>query len=432
MFYLASFCLLWVLVGLLHSGCATSSHSASLSPDWHEHEVTIETNLHPVVVAPQPILAPPPTNPPLATSQPANQSPVIQPNETWVPVQRWVKAEPTFSLNRLSSGPQPIYQLRGPGGGFLLHAGSQLAQWNGLEVRLGFAPQMIDGQMYVHALDLRKTLEPLLKGIPELYLGSNPVMVIDPGHGGSDSGTKSIYDGHYEKEFTLDWAMRLQGLLATNGWRVFLTRSTDAEVSLSNRVAFAELHKATVFLSLHFNSAAPNQTEAGLETYCLTPVGMPSSLTRGFADDATLKFPNNAFDAQNLELALQVHHALLNLNGIHDRGVRRARFPAVLRWQQRPSILIEGGYLSNPHEAALISSPAHRQKLAEAVAAALNAQLARDHQRAPAILAQTPAVHPVSTALLAPPPSQHSNRRTSPSLPSTRDSEEDSHNPEIQ
>ena len=160
-------------------------------------------------------------------------------------------------------------------------------------------------------------------------------------------------------------------MLATNGWQVFLTRNSDTDLSLSNRIAFAEAHKADVFLSLHFNSSAPNDQQAGLETYCLTPTGMPSSVTRGFGDDPALAFPNNAFDAQNLQFALQVHRALLQVNGRLDRGVRRARYLGVLRGQNRPAILVEGGYLSNPREARRIADPAYRQKLAEAVAQAL-------------------------------------------------------------
>ena len=98
---------------------------------------------------------------------------------------------------------------------------------------------------------------------------------------------------------------------------------------------------------------------------------MPSTVTRGYYDDLTLAFTNNAFDAQNLQFALQVHRALLQVNGRHDRGVRRARYLGVLRGQNRPAILVEGGYLSNPREARRIADPAYRQKLAEAVAAAL-------------------------------------------------------------
>jgi N-acetylmuramoyl-L-alanine amidase len=132
-----------------------------------------------------------------------------------------------------------------------------------------------------------------------------------------------------------------------------------------------------LFLSLHFNSAAPNDAEAGLETYCLTPAGLPSTVTRSFGDDPSIAFPNNAFDVENLGLALRVHRALLQVNGGRDRGIRRARFLGVLRGQQRPAILIEGGYLSNPKEARLIAQPEYRQRLAEAVAFALTGDPAR-------------------------------------------------------
>ena len=101
-------------------------------------------------------------------------------------------------------------------------------------------------------------------------------------------------------------------------------------------------------------------------------------LTRGllgcyvyFEDDATRAFLNNAYDTQNLQYAVRLHRALLQVNGNVDRGVRRARFLTVLRGQNRPAVLLEGGYLSNPREARLIADPAYRQKLAEAVAKAL-------------------------------------------------------------
>jgi hypothetical protein len=100
---------------------------------------------------------------------------------------------------------------------------------------------------------------------------------------------------------------------------------------------------------------------------------MPSNLTRGGGDETLAAFPNNAFDFQNLSLAMRVQRALLQINGHNDRGVRRARFPGVLRGQQRPAILVEGGYLSNPDEARRISDPAYRQKLAVALAGALTA-----------------------------------------------------------
>lgn len=253
----------------------------------------------------------------------------------------------------------------------MLRAGSQIARWDGIEVYLGFAPQVINGQLFVNALDLQKTVEPLLSNAAPRLAARPLVVVIDPGHGGENAGARSALDNHYEKEFTLDWALRLQRLLRDKGCQVFLTRSDDSDLALSNRVAFALEHHADAFLSLHFNSNAPGEAERGLETYCLTPAGMPSSLTRGFADESDLTFANNALDTENLELAVQVHRALLQVNGHRDRGVRRARFLGVLRGQQCAAILVEGGYLSNPDEAGLIARPEYRQKLAEAVASAL-------------------------------------------------------------
>jgi N-acetylmuramoyl-L-alanine amidase len=229
---------------------------------------------------------------------------------------------------------------------------------------------LIDNQIFLHRLDLQRNLEPLLCD-PPLKFSAERVIVIDPGHGGSNTGTHSVLDGQFEKEYTLDWALRLAPLLATNGWHVFLTRTNDADVSVDDRAAFAEAHHADLFISLHFNSAAPNRTQAGLETYCLTPTGMASTLIRGYNDFWSDNFPNNSYDAENLQLAVRLQAALLRAAGLEDRGVRRARFIGVLHDQHRPAVLIEGGYLSNPLEAKLIESPEFRQLLAEAIADAL-------------------------------------------------------------
>jgi N-acetylmuramoyl-L-alanine amidase len=80
---------------------------------------------------------------------------------------------------------------------------------------------------------------------------------------------------------------------------------------------------------------------------------------------------SNDFDAQNLQLAVKLQGALVHAIGMEDRGVRHVRYIEVLRGQKCPAVLIEGGYLSNPAEAKLIESGDYRQKLAEAVAAAL-------------------------------------------------------------
>ena len=265
--------------------------------------------------------------------------------------------------------PVAAYSISSKNGVVVLEIGSREATWNGVQFTLGFAPQIIDGEIYLHGLDLEKNLEPLLCE-PPLTFPTNRVIVIDPGHGGSNVGTHSVLDGRFEKEFTLDLAQRLKPLLEAEGWKVFLTRESDVYVTNSDRVVFSETHHAGLFISLHFNSAAPDETQAGLETYCITPTGMPSGMTR-YADPWNENLPNNAFDVQNLQLAVHMHTALLHATSMQDRGVRRVRFIEVLRGQKRPAILIEAGYLSNPDEATKIETPSYRQKLAETIAAAL-------------------------------------------------------------
>jgi N-acetylmuramoyl-L-alanine amidase len=362
---------------LILSGCAGNTHRpAGRALNWEAEPKTsiVATSpaptLHPVTT---PTLSPAPL--PQKTAVPAAEF-----HETWVPLARWCKANNLAQPNQLGAIPLPTYALNAPNGALVLRGGSRIANWNGLELRLGFAPQMIDNQIFVNALDIKKSVEPLLSAGTIFPAKTNRVIVIDAGHGGQDAGAKSILGNRYEKEFTLDWARRLASLLSAKGWQVYLTRANDTELALSNRVTVAEQRKADLFVSLHFNSAAPDTEQAGLETYCLTPTGMPSTLTRGFEDDLRLAFPNNSFDGQNLQLACGVHRALLRVNGNHDRGVRRARFPAVLRGQQRPAILIEGGYLSNPREARLISDPVYRQKLAQAVANGIEETAPGEHE----------------------------------------------------
>ena len=317
-------------------------------------------------------------NPIVPPAPPANPPPAIVPKRKPVPVytytslNRWMAELGLNPARLVARSPLTTYAVSSANGVLVLGIGSLGTTWNGIEINLGFDPQNVDGEVMLHGLDLQKNLEPLLTEPPISFPQTNRTVVIDPGHGGDNHGTFSVAGGRFEKEFTLDWARRLKPLLESEGWTVFLTRTGDYYVTNADRVSFAEARHADAFISLHFNSSDKNDSKAsGLETYCITPIGMPSTLTRGYADPLFENLPNNNFDEQNLRLAVRVHSALLRATGIQDRGVRRARFETVLRGQNRPAILVEGGYLSNPREAALIESPDYRQKLAEAVAAAL-------------------------------------------------------------
>jgi N-acetylmuramoyl-L-alanine amidase len=287
----------------------------------------------------------------------------------WVAVAGWAAENQLSAPQRVTLTTNPVFEIRSDQGVLAFQTGTQRARFNGMTLWLGFEPILSDGEPCLHERDVARNVAPLLLQAPGWEAGRR-VVVIDPGHGGGNTGTRSA-DGQLEKDYTLDWALRLRPLLESNGWTVRLTRTNDAELTLPERVAFADAAGADLFISLHFNASGGGNHQSGLETYCLTPTGMPSNLTRDYDDDLTLAYPNNAFDTENLLLAVALHRALLQVNGGEDRGLRRARFMGVLRGQNRPAVLVEGGYLSNPAEAARIHDPEYRQKLAEAVASGL-------------------------------------------------------------
>ncbi len=366
---------------MLTVGCVTRppQPTGPRPPNWDaEHDLPpanepAETKTappRPAAVAPATPHTPVAAPSPLAESRPLADRPrSLPPEQTWISLRRWAAERGFPAPHGLSVAPLASFSQNTTNGVLLVQEGSLKAYWDQLEFRLGFNPQFIGGQIFLHVLDLEKNVEPLLRGLDRTG-GARRVVVIDPGHGGPNRGTRSAADGRWEKELTLDWALRLAPLLERSGWQVFLTRTKDEDVSLAGRVAIAEARQADLFLSLHFNHASGSGDQAGLETYCLTPAGMPSSLTRGYGDDPDQFFPNNAFDAENFQYAMKLQRTLLQA-GLPDRGVRRARFLTVLRGQKRPAILIEGGYLSNPAEAARIGQAEYRQQLAEAVAKAL-------------------------------------------------------------
>lgn len=352
---------------LVAAGCATTSRPGGagkpLPANW-DADLSAQHEMEPDIKLP----TRPPAAPATATQNPP--AALTAAESSLVSLNRWAAQNGFGTLRTVPLQPVPAHAVITPRGKFIVQPGSLRTFWDGLEVRIGFAPQLIGDQIFLHVLDIKKVLDPLVRGLAVLT-PSNRLVVIDAGHGGLNAGTRSVVDGRWEKEFTLDWALRLAPLLEQKGWRVVLTRTNDLDLSLPDRVAIAEARRADLFLSLHFNSAGEGRDQVGLESYCLTPTGMPSSLVRNGEDDVRLSFPNNAHDADNLRYAVRLHRALLPVAGNNDRGVRYARFPGVLRGQNRPAVLIEGGYLSNPAEARRIGDPAYRQKLAEAVARAL-------------------------------------------------------------
>lgn len=292
-------------------------------------------------------------------------------NIDWVSWEDWCVNYSVFKIRKLFWNGVPACETVSPNGNLMFVAGNKTAYWNGVAFALGIAPRWNGTKPLIHRLDLEKSLVPLISGYNGKIFSDTPIIVIDPGHGGRNIGAQSIYDGTYEKELTLDWAKRIESILTKMGWTVILTRTNDIDLELSERISLAERVNADVFISLHFNSTHPDKRAAGIETYCITPAGMSSTFNRNYEEDINQIYPNNSYDQKNFIVAMSLQSSLCSRTSAIDRGVKRARFLSVLRPQQRPAVLIEGGFLSNPNEAKRISSPWYRQLLAEAVVDAL-------------------------------------------------------------
>lgn len=283
----------------------------------------------------------------------------------WLPLDYWASSQTLGNVNPVSASQ---FHLATHWGVFGFAERSLYAVFNGWRFHLGYPLRITNGVPYLHRLDAEKNLRPLITSYERLPRG-NGIICIDPGHGGKHTGTRSTLGKFFEKDYSLDWALKLRPQLEQRGWRVVLTRTDDTTMSLTDRVKIADRVQASLFVSLHFNAAGSGAT--GLETYCTTPRGMPSTLKRGYSDPMGASMPNNAYDARNLHLAARVHSSLLRHVKMADRGIRRARFMTVIAQQKRPAVLIEGGYLSDPAEARNIGTGNYRLKLAEAVAMAL-------------------------------------------------------------
>lgn len=309
---------------------------------------------------------------------------------TWIDLQDWAGQQDLGTLTRISASQDPSFELETPRGRLVLQTKSLRAFLRSRLIWLGFPPTLHGGRLYVHRLDVEKTLSPLLIE-PLLDLPANAVIVIDPGHGGSNTGTRSTLDGSQEKQYTLDWARRVESMLAAQGRTVWLTRTNDIDLALDKRVAFATEKSADLFISLHFNSAGASHTQSGVEMFSFSPQGMPSHLKRGYPDDLAEVAPNNAHDSANIQLAAALRNALMQIPGVEDRGLKRARFMTVLRNQQCPAVLVEAGFLSNRDEAARIADAAYRHRLAEAVVSAINTFCPRADRSDAASLNSKPA-----------------------------------------
>jgi len=186
-------------------------------------------------------------------------------------------------------------------------------------------------------------------------------IMLDPGHGGKDTGAMGPQK-LYESRVTLDIARRTKKLLEGRKIKVRLTRKGDSTLTRAERSQLARKYKASLFISIHVNFAE-NRNAGGMETYIVAGQGFPSTAGNGQDSKSTA---GNTFDTSNIQLAYCVHRMALDHTGATDRGIRHARFD-VLADAPCPAILFECGFASNPVDEINLLKKEYRQTVAEGI-----------------------------------------------------------------
>ncbi|MBI2900761.1 MAG: N-acetylmuramoyl-L-alanine amidase [Planctomycetes bacterium] len=208
--------------------------------------------------------------------------------------------------------------------------------------------RLVDGSAAARRIETRTNVKPPKK---KWF-----TIVLDPGHGGMHTGGRGG-TGVVEKQLTLDLAFRLRPLLEEEGGTVILTRTDDRHFDddvhrdLQHRVNVVNGARPDAFLSIHVN-------------------WVPSPDPRGF------EIWVRKGDRGSRDLAASVRAELNRAAGTEDRGIKDDRALYVLRNTSCPAALVEVGFISNVAEESRLCDPAHRQRLAVALAEAVKKYLA--------------------------------------------------------
>lgn len=267
----------------------------------------------------------------------------------------------------------------------------------------------------ISAMDVSKIIEPIIR--PNRVKNAHKIdtIVLDPGHGGVDTGATNRWGA--EKSFSLDVAQAARLELMHAGYKVEMTRATDKSIALEDRVNFANKFPNSIFVSIHFNMGGSAE---GLESYALAPQGVSSNAANEVSVADTRWCAGNGQDEQNIALAAAVHATVLSRLNMFDRGVKHSRFH-VLRNVRVPAVLIECGFLSNVSEGQRIATSFFRQQVGTAIAQGIQNYDAAINFRArtPQTFAVAKASVPLHSRSITEPLGDYSpevNRRDKPSI----------------
>jgi N-acetylmuramoyl-L-alanine amidase len=188
------------------------------------------------------------------------------------------------------------------------------------------------------------------------------LVILDPGHGGKDSGTTK--NGMVEKNLSLEVAQRVRRLLQERGLVVALTRADDTYVSLLDRALMANNQPEAVFVSIHFDEGG-RSAASGIETYYAThaasfPERVASWLP--FLQRTSSEPPN----LESQSLAAFIQESLVAHTQATNRGTRPQQF-FVIGNVRHPAVLVEGGFLSNKEDVARLANPDYREQMAAGI-----------------------------------------------------------------
>lgn len=175
-----------------------------------------------------------------------------------------------------------------------------------------------------------------------------PIVVLDVGHGGTDRGARGHFPYCEEKRLCLLTARLVKRYLDQLGYRVVMTRNTDAFLSLPRRVEIANQAQGNIFVSVHFNSSRSPEAE-GIEVFF-----------HDSKDDRTRA-------GASRKLADAVLTRVIRRTSAQSRGVKQGNF-YVIRETSMPAILVEGGFISNLEERTLLKSRDYQEKIARGIA----------------------------------------------------------------
>ncbi len=218
-----------------------------------------------------------------------------------------------------------------------------------------------------------------------LFEAGTPVVVIDPGHGGNDTGAKGPA-GTQEKTVTLNLARAIADQLKT-GYRVVLTRSDDYRLDISERTAVANQSKADIFISLHtgssFSGSISGQTVYFYQQFLGSALTAESETLQSLTDsDIPVSWDQiqSKYRITSQKLAKLIQYQLNNVRRPPDTKIQGAPL-LVLEGADMPAVVIEIGNLSNPNEEKALGDTEFLAIIARAIAKGIDAFFAEKAKR---------------------------------------------------